>query len=227
MSCRYWKHLYFPLHTFVLSSAIVLIFYLLPTKEYDNLKLPIPSTIHDTKWWHFFACQLLHIDNYHLWNNVLILLTLGSIFEAIHGPITSIVVFWSAGAVGIMTESGWWALSPTYLVGSSAGAYALIGGYVSHLLMNWTETPFRKLWVLLFTLCVTITIVFYIVDFENNRFIAHIAHGVGFIQGVLTANATVKNIRIIRIENLIIIVSFLIASSNILSVWYRLTIMNN
>ena len=223
MSSYHWKQWFFPIHTLTLCTSSIMLNYLLIPNTFNQLALPLPSTRINTHWWNFFSCQLLHGDSFHLWNNMIIILSLGNIFEMIHGPIPSFTIFWIGGTVGIMAEAGWHVSGPNYIVGSSSGAYALIGGYLAHLIMNWKETPLRKVWFALFFMCVILTVIFSIVDDSSNRlYIAHIAHGVGLIQGTFVACLVVQNKKILRIENLVKIVTFVLATSSIASVWYRL-----
>ena len=224
---NYWSKYFFPLHSIFLTITCLILFYGIgeDTKNMLVLKIPVPNDTYNVAWYNFVSCQLIHINQTHLWNNLALILTLGSIFEFIHGPIPSIVVFWLGGTTGTMLEAGWWNGPYTRLLGASSGAYALTSGYLAHLIMNWKETPFRLMWLLSFLACTIFTILFYFFGEDGRNAIAHVAHLGGFVQGIFVSIVSVRNVRVTREENIARFVSLLISGSIITSTWYRINLL--
>jgi len=223
----YWSKYFFPLHSLCLTIICIIFFYGIgdDTKDRLVLRIPVPNDVYIVEPYNFITCQLLHINQAHLWNNLALIVSLGSIFEFIHGPIPSFIVFWIGGLTGTMLEAGWWSGPPTRLLGASSGAYALTSGYLAHLSMNWTETPFRLLWLISFLACTVLTILFYFFAEEGPNAIAHIAHLGGFVQGIFVAIVSVRNVRVTREENIARAASFIFAASIILSTWYKMNLI--
>lgn len=216
---------YFPIFTLLLSGTSVSLFYLLDDPVKHSWSLHVPSNTSATEWWNFFSCQVLHIDEAHLFNNVFILCSVGLIAEIIHGPIPSFVIFWIAGTTGILFESAWWQSEPVRLLGASAGVYGLCASYLAHLTMNWAETPLRKVWTLALCACILFTILVYVMTDEEDYRVAHYAHVTGFVQGFLVGCIFVVNLRVYRFEHVISASCFLLATSLIVSAWYRIVIV--
>jgi len=229
--CGLWNKYYFPIHSLSIALLSIILFYRLPDNNTSELSLLMPvntvNTVYETKWYDFFSCQVLHINESHLWNNLSLLLLLGTLFEFVHGPIPCFVVFWIGGTTGVMLELGWWYRNPTRLLGASSGVYALVSAYFSHLLMNWKETPLKYVWFLTLILSVVITILFYYYSENGEYNVAHIAHLGGAIQGVFVGCLSVRNLRVTKIENMLKVICFLLASGFIGSVWYRIVLVNN
>lgn len=221
---RYWSKWYVPLHTLSIILTSTILLYTLDDTQRDKFSLPMPL-IANTEWYRFFSCQLVHINAQHLFNNIAILSSLGVIFELIHGPLPAFGIFWIGGTTGTLFEAGWWSSSSVNLYGASSGAYALVGAYLSHLIMNWRETPLHTIWLMLFVLTFAISVIVYVYDQSNtNSNVAHIAHTTGFVQGILVGNLTVRNVKVTRLEIIIGMFSFFLASSLIASSWYRVVI---
>ena len=224
---NYWSKYFFPLHSIGVTIVCLIFFYGIgeETKNKLVLRIPVPNEVYTVEAYHFISCQLLHINQTHLWNNIALILSLGSIFEFIHGPIPSIVVFWIGGITGTMLEAGWWSGPNIRLLGASSGAYALTSGYLAHLSMNWTETPFRLTWLISFVACTILTILFYFFAEDGPNGIAHVAHLGGFVQGFFVSMVSIRNIRVTREENIAKFIGFIISASVVTSVWYRINLI--
>lgn len=217
-----WGKSFLPIHSTTLITACILIFYIASAETQNDMALLMPVT-NETKWYTFLTCQLVHINTSHLWNNIGILATLGAIFEIIHGPIPSITVFWISGTTGILFEAGW-KETPTTLSGASGGAFSMISAYFAHLLLNWKETPLKKTWFVAFVSCSIVTIILTLLPSNAGYTVAHLTHAGGFSQGILVGSLAVRNVKHKPIESPIKIVSFILSSSLIASVWYRLVL---
>ncbi len=222
---RYWLKYFLPIHTTTIFLLCVILHYTITDDSKNEMVLYLPISKTNSVWTDFFTCQLLHIDGYHLWNNMAIIVLLGGILELLHGPIPSIAVFWIGGTTGMMLESAWWEGPYTRLLGASSGAFALVCAYLSHLVINWKETPFRTWWFLSFIICTILTICFYIFTESVKYSIAHLAHIGGAIQGILVGCLVVRNVKVISWENGLKIICFLIANGFIASVWYRIVLI--
>ena len=82
-------------------------------------------------------------------------------------------------------------------------------------------------WFLTLILSVVITILFYYYSENGEYNVAHIAHLGGAIQGVFVGCLSVRNLRVTKIENMLKVICFLLASGFIGSVWYRIVLVNN
>lgn len=210
------RRYYFPFHISGVFAAILLIYYVTNDGGRTSLSLRMPPTAQDTLWWQFMSAALVHMDSYHMYNNLVLLLFAGGIFEVIHGPIPSVAVFWIGGSTGALFQSAWWGgPDGVHLMGASAGAYALVAAHIAHLCLNWKETPFRVPFFATIVCYLTLTITFVIISPGYN--IAHIAHWVGFIQGLLVGLITVQNIRVLRWENAVSGIAFLLAAGVLVS----------
>jgi len=224
---KFWSKYYFPIHTtFVFLLCTIIEFGASSEFKYDA-SLIIPISTNTTQWFDFFSCQLIHVDVYHLLNNIFVILLLGGILELIHGPIPSFAIFWIGGTTGMMLEAGWWSHSRTRLLGASSGAYALCAAYLSHLIMNWKETPFRLAWFTSFILCVILTILFYCYTESVRYNIAHLAHIGGTLQGLFVGCLVVRNVKVLSVENVLKYICFILAATFILSVWYRISLVHS
>ena len=85
MKNRYCKCKWFlPVHTVSVTISVIILFYYLSSDDIRKLSLPIVPTKTNCQWWQFFSSVLMHVDQWHLWNNVAIIFLLGIIFELIH-----------------------------------------------------------------------------------------------------------------------------------------------
>lgn len=208
---RRWS---FPIHTLSVSVASILLFYV----SDDGGRGSLPLVVGEEKWWSFYSCQLPHVDEEHLWSNLSIVLTAGSLLEVMHGSVATIVSFWVGGVTGIFAEAVGLQVG-TALLGMSAAAYATIGSLAPHILLNWRETYtlFRLLWMVSLLLVIVVTVV----DAMSERRSAHTAHGVGFLQGILVGGVVLKNKRVERWETIVRLVSFLLSVGLVSSILAR------
>ena len=201
-SCQSDRRWSFPVHTLSVSVAAILLFYV-PANKGGNLAL----TVGDPEWWSFYSCQLVHTSADHLWYNLVLVLITGGLLEVMHGSVATLVSFWVAGVSGIYAEAVR-LQDGTRLLGMSAAAYGTIGALAPHILLNWRETytVFRIVWMISLVLVIVITVVEATSDERRN--VAHTAHGIGFLQGILVGGVVLRNRRIERWECIVRVVSF-------------------
>tara|TARA_B110000008_G_scaffold276313_1_gene315361 strand:+ start:135 stop:857 length:723 start_codon:yes stop_codon:yes gene_type:complete len=223
---NFFKKFYFPIHTLSLFLTCIILYYSVEDNVNDyTLHIPVSSkSFQENKWYSYITCLLFHVNAYHLWNNMSVLLLLGTIFEFVHGPIPSFIVFWIAGVTGIMTEAVW-TKTPYRLLGASSGVYALATAYLAHLIMNWKETPLRIYWFIAFIASVIVTVIFSYTNTEEDYSVADLAHLGGAIQGLFVGCLAVRNIHTTLLEIQWSIVCFCVAVGFILSLWYRVMLV--
>ncbi|VDM76014.1 unnamed protein product, partial [Strongylus vulgaris] len=137
-----------------------------------------------TQLWRFITYAFLHAGLLHLLGNMVVQILIGVPLEVVHKP-------WRIGPLYVMAVlSGsllQYTLDPkVYVVGASAGVYALLTAHLANVVINWAEMPFR--WVRL-TL-ITIFLIFDIGTAIIRRFasdecdtVSHSAHIAGGITG--------------------------------------------
>uniref|UniRef100_A0A1I7XTB7 rhomboid protease n=1 Tax=Heterorhabditis bacteriophora TaxID=37862 RepID=A0A1I7XTB7_HETBA len=134
--------------------------------------------------WRFGTYALLHAGLLHLMGNMVMQLLIGIPLEIVHK-------MWRIGPLYVMAViSGsllQYSLDPkVYMVGASAGVYALITAHLANVLINWAEMPYR--WVRLTVVCVFLTFdiggaVFRRYFADECDTISHSAHLAGGITG--------------------------------------------
>uniref|UniRef100_A0A0K0DFK9 rhomboid protease n=1 Tax=Angiostrongylus cantonensis TaxID=6313 RepID=A0A0K0DFK9_ANGCA len=140
--------------------------------------------------WRFLSYALLHAGVLHLLGNMVVQILIGVPLEVVHKPWRIAPLYLMAVLSGSLLQ---YTLDPkVYMVGASAGVYALLTAHLANVVINWTEMPYR--WVRL-----TLIVVFLTFDISNaiiRRFCAdecdsvshsaHIAGGItGFFFGIL------------------------------------------
>ena len=91
--------------------------------------------------------------------------------------------------------------------------YGLAAAYAAHLAINWTETPFRLLGLLVVFVAVALELVIPLSDPQPN--IAYAAHGFGALSGFVVALFAVRNFRVVPFERLITFGAFTVAVAGI------------
>ena len=221
---RVCRGFYPPIFIVVVGITTIIIFYTIEDNQNKfGIQLPVSRK---TQWWRFVSPCLTHINSLHLWSNMSIILTCGVILELMHGFLTTSAIYLIGGTTGIMMETAF-NENATNLIGASASAYALIAGYIGHLVLNWKETPFRLFWALCVILFVALSIVTYIDDTNQKRPIAHMAHLGGFIQGFFVSCVVVQNKRIHNWEYVINFSAFILAGAFIWSVCLQIAVIHH
>ncbi|KAK6743631.1 hypothetical protein RB195_010738 [Necator americanus] len=134
--------------------------------------------------WRFVSYALLHVGLIHLLGNLVVQILIGVPLEVVHKPWRIGPLYMMAVLSGSLLQ---YTLDPdVYVVGASAGVYALLTAHLANVVINWAEMPFR--WVRLALIAVFLT--FDIATALIRRFcsdecdtVSHSAHIAGGITG--------------------------------------------
>lgn len=182
-----------PIHT-----SIIFILCLVVYETNNTVTIHIPPDKHEP-FYNYFATAVSHFSASHLLSNLSGIILFGTLLEIIHGTSASFFVYWIASGSGVLAEVAWNTDTVVY-AGASPGVYGLIGAYLSHILLNWSEAPLRYVWAV-FLLIQSIEVgILYLYDEEYRIGIAHFSHLNGFLQGVFVGLLTLRNIRVLYWE---------------------------
>ena len=191
-----------PVHMLFVSLIHVIVFYSNPNsfwdlgfEKNDEIYLSVLSL-------------LIHVDSSHLWNNLSLQIPFGFLFEMLHSHLPCALIFWMSGLFGALLEIKFLKENVVY-GGASAGDFALVAAFLSHLIMNWKEAKIKYIALFLLILYIGLTLVTAVV--EQNRNVAHLAHLGGFLHGLVLGNAVVKNYKVYRWERVVHIISSLLS----------------
>ena len=206
---------FIPLHSLILIINIAVAFY--EPWDMDHLAVKTPLFDNDQPFYVFYTVAFTHISSTHLWNNLIMLLTLGLIVEIVHGTFAHFVIFWGASATGILSES-FIQYNKKYIIkGASAGAYGIIGSFIAHITINWREAPLRGIWIACVFLLICTNVYSYATDASFRDTIAHWGHLIGALQGMSLGIFVLKNPRVLRWERKFEYVAYL--TSSLLLLW--------
>lgn len=90
--------------------------------------------------WRFVTYMLLHKDFVHLLQNVLLQCLFGVYLETFEGSRRVLFVYFGGGIGGALGAA---VMRGDLIVGASAGVYALLLSYVSHIILNFTTMKYR------------------------------------------------------------------------------------
>jgi membrane associated rhomboid family serine protease len=191
--------LYVPLFIASVSAVQIGLFYSVDTVADYGLRVPVVAA----EAWRVIGCLFAHGSAWHLWNNMIVQLTAGVIFEVLHGPLACALVYWASGVLGTLFQVVLWRASAPaaarfVLIGASAAGYGVTFAYVGHLLMNWRETPLRLWWAVALVAIAVAELVTYATNALPN--VAHGAHLGGALAGLLFGCVVVQNVRVYAFE---------------------------
>uniref|UniRef100_A0A914WTR6 rhomboid protease n=1 Tax=Plectus sambesii TaxID=2011161 RepID=A0A914WTR6_9BILA len=154
--------------------------------------------------WRFLSYMFLHAGISHIAGNLIFQILLGIPLELVHkawriGPIYLLAV-----VLGAVLQ---YVLDPTvYLVGASAGVYALITAHLANVVLNWSEMPFRWFRILACAAFIGLDVGqviyrrFFADECDNVSYTAHIG---GAITGLLMGFVLLHNINVISWERVL------------------------
>uniref|UniRef100_A0A1I7VU98 Rhomboid family protein n=1 Tax=Loa loa TaxID=7209 RepID=A0A1I7VU98_LOALO len=161
--------------------------------------------------WRFFSYQFVHQGILHLMPNVIFQLVIGIPLELVHKMWRIAIIYLLAVCLGALLQ---YAFDPSvYLVGCSAGVYALIGAHLSNLIVNWAEMPFRliRLFIIsayvLADIAVTVHRRFQMDECDRISYTAHIA---GAVTGLLMGVIILHNLKVLYWERILMTVSLVL-----------------
>lgn len=181
-----------PIHIILLSSLHIVLFFSNPDRLFWEWGFRKGDKLETA-----FLSLLVHVDFEHLISNLSLQIPFGMLFEMMHSHTPSVFIFWISGLFGALVEISILGDNITY-GGASPGVFAIISAYLGHVIINWNESQFK--WVMLIIIfCYAIfTIASALITQSSN--IAHWAHLGGFIHGFFMGIVTVKNYRIYNWE---------------------------
>ncbi len=205
-----------PIQTLLLAGVVALVFYgAVPVHDLE-LRLP-PSR--DDGWWTYVTSLLVHSGQWHLWNNMFLLLVAGGIFEAMHGGFAVQGVFWVAGITGSLAEATRDSAEPRIYMGMSPAVLGLVGAYVGHLALNWSETRFRLTFLVGILVYTGLSIAWY--AYEPKDDIAYLSHIAGATQGVYVGIVAVHNQRLVRGERTLRVIGLVLSAGAVVLTVFR------
>lgn len=186
------------------AELIVFIYYAikLETKQWLTVTDALTSSpliydpYHREEAWRFFSYMLLHAGIEHILGNVLLQLVVGVPLEMVHKGLRVSIVYMAGVLAGSLASS---IFDPfVYLVGASGGVYALLGGYFSNILMNWSRMAFNGLHLVLIIGIVCVDFGFsiyrrYVLFPDGAKQVSFVAHIAGGIAGITVGYAVFSN----------------------------------
>lgn len=210
---KYWcyKSFQIPIHSVLIFSVCTSLFY--STYSSDHLSIQLPLNESEQPFYVFFTVAVTHQNAVHLWNNMLVICTLGLILEIVHGSLAHFLIFWISSVCGSLSQASLGhSQAFTIIKGASGGIYGVVGGYLAHLVINWREAPFRGLWLSGVLLIVFSNIVSYFSDTFYRQNIGHVAHAIGSLQGFCVGVLTLRNLKMVAYERCIEWIAFIAGS---------------
>ncbi|KAK6052481.1 peptidase, S54 family [Cooperia oncophora] len=103
--------------------------------------------------WRFLTYALLHAGLLHLLGNMVVQIVIGVPLEIVHKPWRIGPLYLMAVLTGALLQ---YTLDPAvYVVGASAGVYALLTAHLANIFINWAEMPYH--WVRLALISIFLT----------------------------------------------------------------------
>lgn len=186
---------FWPLHTLLIVAVQCLLFY----GSLDPLAYAMPLPISFDYLWAVITCIVGHANEAHLWGNLTTQLTLVAAFELSYGTSQTAAVFWSGGIFAASVEAVTYYVrgyeTPGGLIGSSAAVYAILGAYLADLYYNFHERPpYARL--ALCTAWAFVPLEAFVSVVAPSSYVAHRAHLVGALYGILVGISAARNERL-------------------------------
>lgn len=165
------------------------------------------------EWYRYVTYAIVHSSGEHLLINLGTQLVVGSLLEMSHGSMVVFAIYLSGILAGSLSTSLF--LPTIRLAGASPAVYALIGGHLASVVLNWNEdkcvvrlsvpvgrsaSQFKTHQGHMFRIGRLVVIsVFFLMDFSKflmdgtHNDVVHSSHLAGFIVGFLVGLVTVKN----------------------------------
>lgn len=185
---------------FFLNFAIYLLLFLtfngesldfsIPVKVLIDFGANVPFLIRKGELWRVFTANFLHLNFFHLFSNMSILLIIGSGMEKVIGKVNFLIVYISSGVIGFILSSLNYKFTS---VGASGAVLGIMAIYLSYFLLNYreiSEFPFVKFcfWIFIITLFAS-NIIFELIYWDV---FDHFNHLGGFSNGFLLGNIILK-----------------------------------
>ena len=146
-------------------------------------------------WYQSLSSTFWHVDTGHLWINVAIILFVGSLFEINEGVAHMVAVIWGASNLGFAFKA---IFTPNASMGGgSSMASGIVFAQALVLLLNWGETPCRKVRLFLLATLASIDVaVFWTSELKDIMCESqgyHIRVAFGALSGMLVALVLGRN----------------------------------
>ena len=149
------------------------------------------------------ASLFAHADAPHLAANVVGAFLVGGWVEAMHGHARLLVLYLASGVGGALGFRAWRCVASAErasLVGASSAVYGLLGAAAAHLLLNWAELPYARVWLAACVLALVLEVGAYVVAPAER--VAYSAHVAGAVWGLCVGTLVLRNVRLVRHERL-------------------------
>ena len=152
----------------------------------------------DTPFKTVFAHAYAHSSKEHLYSNVVSMLLVGGVLEAVEGPLCVLCIFACAVPCGAAYHSLW--KPHAFVRGASGGVYGVMAAHVSTMLMNWHEMPLRYFRLLACVLVIAAEVAGRYWYRQPN--LGYAAHFGGAVGGAAAALVLVRNVRLRSVRRL-------------------------
>ncbi len=146
----------------------------------------------DTPFRTVFAHAYAHSSREHLYSNVVSMLLVGVMLEAVEGPLCVLCIFACAVPCGAAYHSLW--KPHAFVRGASGGVYGVMAAHVSTMLMNWHEMPLRYFRLLACVLVLAAEVAGRY--WYRQPHLGYAVHFGGAVGGAATALVLVRNVRL-------------------------------
>ncbi|VDN03966.1 unnamed protein product [Thelazia callipaeda] len=164
--------------------------------------------------WRFISYQFIHQGMLHLLPNIIFQLLIGIPLELVHKMWRVAIIYLLAVFLGALLQ--YTLDSSVFLIGCSAGVYALIGAHFSNLIINWHEMPYRLFRLLTISTYVVLDIastIYRRLQSDACDRISYTAHIAGAVTGILMGIIILHNLKVLYWERILMIISlFLFAT---------------
>ena len=152
----------------------------------------------DTPFRTVFAHAYAHSSKEHLYSNVVSMLLVGGVLEAVEGPLCVLCIFTCAVPCGAAYHSLW--KPHAFVRGASGGVYGVMAAHVSTMLMNWHEMPLRYFRLLACFLVIAAEVAGRY--WYRQPDLGYAAHFGGAVGGAAAALVLVRNVRLRSVRRL-------------------------
>ena len=170
----------------------------------------------DTPFKTVFAHAYAHSSREHLYSNVVSMLLVGGVLEAVEGPLCVLCIFSCAVPCGAAYHSLW--KPHAFVRGASGGVYGVMAAHVSTMLMNWHEMPLRYFRLLACVLVIACEIAGRY--WYRQPHLGYAAHFGGAVGGAAAALVLVRNVRLRCHEFAFLFVGLVVYAASALAVVY-------
>ena len=170
----------------------------------------------DTPFKTVFAHAYAHSSREHLYSNVVSMLLVGGVLEAVEGPLCVLCIFSCAVPCGAAYHSLW--KPHAFVRGASGGVYGVMAAHVSTMLMNWHEMPLRYFRLLACVLVIAAEVAGRYWYRQPN--LGYAAHFGGAVGGAAAALVLVRNVRLRCHEFAFLFVGLVVYAASALAVYY-------